>query len=1067
MALRGDLASVDLAQVFQMLALNKKTGLLSIQSPRLWEVLYFHPRGVTLYYNPHGLLDRALQTFVRVGRTEQSAIDEVRDHAARHQHELWDALLAGGYLTEEELTAQMRYEVEEEIYELFFCRDGRFEFLEGKDSLPEREGVVDPRFFFNTESVIMEAARRIDEWSYIADRIPSGLEAFRRRTKAAAPEDLGEEGVIVLNCVDSRRTASRIVEASGLSNFVVFKMLTQLLDAGIVEHVPADQLLKIGQSCMRDGRHEDAISLFEKALELEVGVPDVHSLAAAAYKQTGQFERASYHLSCDAEFRIASGDARGGALRLRAATLMLPTDLAARERLVEVALSHAEVRLPDFDAVAEGKELVDLWLAANDLRRVRGLLERLLTVHPEDIELKHQLINVHTKAGDQQRVVQLYESIAKSLVAQDRPIEAIAALQKILMLDRSRRDIAEQVRQLYAKDERSRRRRRALATLGAFCALLVALGIAFSVYDETAAAEFAHIDVETRVAADEFDAAAAVYDEFLVKYPLTSAAKQARAELVRIDGLRQKRSAEFEAQRAARDVERQKLRGDYKTEWARHRELFQQGKPEDALAVVEKVRAMVAAAGGPDDIAWALEEQVDKTCTMLRDFVKKAGDLADKRMRALESDRVQDAWSLSVELHGAYEITEAARRSPIPFMLRSRPLGARVLKDGKPVMVQRDGKSVEAKTPALLMCGKQPEAFTLELEGFSPAQVTVQAMQRASTEAPLPVIPAHRVHFTERVQTEVAAAGGWVIAGLRNGKLGIASARTGQVLRIVDLGGLRAVEGSPFAIGDRAWYFTNEGTLECTLLETGESAPGWPIQASSLPQGRVTLRDGRILYVDRDNVAHCVDQTSGRVFWSRALDAQTTGAPSLERRIARIAHPDGRIVRIDANDGKLLPSHKSPSPLTTGVVAHEDMLWFGCADGKLRAMDDRTGRIVWTFDLGRVASDGEVACTRTAVVAAADGRVVLLDKRTGKQTAQSLLPAPIVSMRMHGGSVLTVARAQTPGNDDARDMLQARDASTLAMQWEYEDTGIFSGAAGVGGMFVAVAGADGDVVLLR
>jgi hypothetical protein len=32
MALKGDLASVDLAQVFQMLALNKKVGLLSIQS---------------------------------------------------------------------------------------------------------------------------------------------------------------------------------------------------------------------------------------------------------------------------------------------------------------------------------------------------------------------------------------------------------------------------------------------------------------------------------------------------------------------------------------------------------------------------------------------------------------------------------------------------------------------------------------------------------------------------------------------------------------------------------------------------------------------------------------------------------------------------------------------------------------------------------------------------------------------------------------------------------------------------------------------------------------------------
>ena len=36
MALKGDLASVDLAQVFQMLALNRKVGMLSIQSPRTW-----------------------------------------------------------------------------------------------------------------------------------------------------------------------------------------------------------------------------------------------------------------------------------------------------------------------------------------------------------------------------------------------------------------------------------------------------------------------------------------------------------------------------------------------------------------------------------------------------------------------------------------------------------------------------------------------------------------------------------------------------------------------------------------------------------------------------------------------------------------------------------------------------------------------------------------------------------------------------------------------------------------------------------------------------------------------
>ena len=74
-----------------MLALNKKVGLLSIQSPRLWKVLYFDPRGVTLYFNPHTLLDRAIATFVRVGRVQASAVDELRDHSSRNQMSLLDS----------------------------------------------------------------------------------------------------------------------------------------------------------------------------------------------------------------------------------------------------------------------------------------------------------------------------------------------------------------------------------------------------------------------------------------------------------------------------------------------------------------------------------------------------------------------------------------------------------------------------------------------------------------------------------------------------------------------------------------------------------------------------------------------------------------------------------------------------------------------------------------------------------------------------------------------------------------------------------------------------------------
>jgi len=230
----------------------------------------------------------------------------------------------------------------------------------------------------------------------------------------------------------------------------------------------------------------------------------------------------------------------------------------------------------------------------------------------------------------------------------------------------------------------------------------------------------------------------------------------------------------------------------------------------------------------------------------------------------------------------------------------------------------------------------------------------------------------------------------------------------------------------------------------------------------------MSAQPARILFVDRDNVVHCIDQSSARTYWSRPLEGQAIGSASLERRVARVAMTDGRIVRIDANDGTLLAPVRSPSPAVGGLLVADELIWLACADGKLRAIHDTTGRVAWTQDLGRQAADGELALTRNAVIAVADGgRLVSFDRRTGNPVAQAMLPAKLTSMRMHGTTLLTVARAETPGQGDAKELLQARDAASFAMQWEYEDAGTFTGAPGAGGMFVAVAGADGDVVLLR
>ena len=83
MALKGDLTSVGLADVFQMLALNQKVGILSIFDVDHWRALYFDRRGVTLYYNEHVFLDRLLDGLMQRGHPGSG------DAGGLPQGELW------------------------------------------------------------------------------------------------------------------------------------------------------------------------------------------------------------------------------------------------------------------------------------------------------------------------------------------------------------------------------------------------------------------------------------------------------------------------------------------------------------------------------------------------------------------------------------------------------------------------------------------------------------------------------------------------------------------------------------------------------------------------------------------------------------------------------------------------------------------------------------------------------------------------------------------------------------------------------------------------------------------
>src|SRR5205823_10671311 len=135
--------------------------------------------------------------------------------------------------TRRELERQVRFQIEEVVFEVMSWREGYFSFTEG---LPD-EVPADATVRIPTEALLMEGARRIDEWSRIEGRIPHlGV------VPTLAPPQGGVEGGLdllppeweMLAMINGARDVRAIASELGRSDFEVAKTLFGLESASIV-----------------------------------------------------------------------------------------------------------------------------------------------------------------------------------------------------------------------------------------------------------------------------------------------------------------------------------------------------------------------------------------------------------------------------------------------------------------------------------------------------------------------------------------------------------------------------------------------------------------------------------------------------------------------------------------------------------------------------------------------------------------------------------------------------------------------------------------------------------------
>jgi tetratricopeptide (TPR) repeat protein len=280
MALEGSLQDVGLADICQLLAMGRKTGCLTVTDRSNFGYVYFQA-GRVIYASVLNRPDRLGELLVRnqvISRADLSRAmaEQAEDRGSR----LGAILVKGGALTEDDLRRYVSLQIEEAVYHLFTWSQGAFHF--DPEQTPDEEGIflVD----IPAENLLLEGARRVDEWSLIEKKIPSldlVFEVVRTPGQADDEVELTRNQSRILPLVDGVRSVDEIVTESGLVEFDVGKALYGLIQAGyaqragrrseVVGAAPLDEVvrqrLNLGVAFYRSGMLEDATREFQAVLE--------------------------------------------------------------------------------------------------------------------------------------------------------------------------------------------------------------------------------------------------------------------------------------------------------------------------------------------------------------------------------------------------------------------------------------------------------------------------------------------------------------------------------------------------------------------------------------------------------------------------------------------------------------------------------------------------------------------------------------------------------------------------------------------------------------------------------
>lgn len=279
MAIKGSLKEASLPDVLQLLSMGEKTGVLNVTDRNNFGNIYLQ-KGKVVYSTLVNRMDRIGDLLLRDKKiTEVQLRDAVKHQQSGQQNKrLGEILVEMNAITAGEMERYLRIQIEDTIYTMLNWDDGFFHF-EPDQSLDSKLNVALP-----TNDLLLEGARKVDEWKSIKDIIPSpkAILAYKNKEKLQHI-DVPPTFQPLMNSIDGEKSIEEMCDQHDVDALAASKYFKELVLNDVLTlrgeqkegkkpgfHISKKaESMNLGLAFYKTGMYSEAKREYEKVLEID------------------------------------------------------------------------------------------------------------------------------------------------------------------------------------------------------------------------------------------------------------------------------------------------------------------------------------------------------------------------------------------------------------------------------------------------------------------------------------------------------------------------------------------------------------------------------------------------------------------------------------------------------------------------------------------------------------------------------------------------------------------------------------------------------------------------------